>query len=129
MFSYSAHLSIDMHCSTKLKKKIYILFNFSPPFSLKYSLSLSLCLSFSLCLLFLFVSDSRVSTSLFLFYLLDLFSLFFSRDRRWRGSMGFVNGVLAIGSVGFVDGVGRWVSWMAWVSGSAMAWVSGLAMA
>ena len=26
------------------------------------------------------------------------------------------------------DGVGRWVSWMAWVSGSAMAWVSESAM-
>ena len=38
------------------------------------------------------------------------------------------------GSVGVVDGVGQWVSWMAlsamaWVSGSAMAWVSGSVMA
>ena len=53
-----------------------------------------------------------------------------------------MNGVSAIGSANFVDGVGRgvtdgvigdgvgrWVSWMAWVSGSAMAWVSGSAMA
>ena len=27
------------------------------------------------------------------------------------------------------DGVGWWVSWMGWVSGSTMAWVSGPAMA
>ena len=56
--------------------------------------------------------------------------------------MGFVNGVSAIGSTNFVDGVGRGVMdgvigdgvgqlvlWMAWVSGLAMAWVSGSTMA
>ena len=45
-----------------------------------------------------------------------------------------MNGMSVIGSVGFVngvigDGVGLWVSWMGWVSGSTMAWVSGSAMA
>ena len=84
-----------MHYREKLKKKENILFNLSPPFQLKYSFFF-----LSLCLLFLFVLDSRVSTSLFLLYLFAIFSLFFSHDQR----------------------LGRWVSWMAWVSGSAMAW-------
>ena len=48
--------------------------------------------------------------------------------------MGFMNGMSAIGLVGFVDGVigdgvGWWVSWMGWVSGSTMACVTGSAMA
>ena len=42
--------------------------------------------------------------------------------RGWCGSVGVMDGVIG-------DGVGWWVSWMAWVSGLAMAWVSGLAMA
>ena len=35
-------------------------------------------------------------------------------DRRWHGSVGFMDGVIG-------DGMGRWVSWMVWVSGSATA--------
>ena len=42
--------------------------------------------------------------------------------RGWRGSVGVVDGVIG-------DGVGRWVSWMAWVNGSVMAWISGSVMA
>ena len=40
----------------------------------------------------------------------------------WHGSIGVMDGIIG-------DGVGRWVSWMAWLSGSVMAWISGSVMA
>ena len=103
LFSYSAHPSIDVHnvhCSAKLEKKI--LFNFSFSFPLKYSFSLSL----SLLLLFLFVKLKSLSP-------LSSFSI---------SSLSFLSSSCVIG-----DGVGWWVSWMAWVSGSAMAMAMAMA--
>ena len=85
MFSYGAHLSIDVHCSTKLKKIILFYLTFlSLPIKIIH-LFLSLSVSF-------FSLDSNSQPSLFLLYLFNIISPFFLRDRRWRKRKGWRKG-------------------------------------
>ena len=102
LFSYSAQPSIEVHCSSKANIYIYIFYLTFLSFPLKYSLSLSLP---SLFFLSLFSSDSSLNP-------VSSFSI---------SSLSFLSSFRMID-----DGVGRWVSWMAWL---ALAWVSGSAMA
>ena len=77
MFSYSAHLFINVHCSAKLKNIILFYLTF-------LSLSIKIIhLFLSLFHLFLFIR-LKSQPSLFLLYLFNIFSLFFLHDRRWR---------------------------------------------